>query len=355
MLDFRTSASTIALAVALTFLPGKASAHQGHYPYHQWSGYYWTQAQPAVRKVRRKRHHVRHRRRHHAARHDSSHEHTGAHHGHRADRRVGRPNHEAKANEKAPKPAPKPQGRPRTAAKVAQSPAAPKAQKPPAAISGAAGGFSSRKEVVPSGPQQIKSTGKPNVDRPWPDAQLARAINSTKDETAIYAPPAILGFIESHVANIFHSFFTFLVHRPEAPIDRLPKVLQAKLMEIQNACHGYKTISTVCGPHAHSFLVRGSGRPSLHCTDQAADFVVSKWSCASPFLTLAKWRGGANRDPEIVNHFHISLGGREDGIRFCHRGKRKDGSCSGGGTQIAHHHHVRVAHLSPYRHARRGG
>jgi len=127
------------------------------------------------------------------------------------------------------------------------------------------------------------------------------------------------------LVNIFRSFIENLAHNGNAPTDRLPIKLQDKLGEIQNGCSGFHVISTVCGNGGHGYYVRGTRRVSLHCLDKAADFTVRDYSCA--YIHLQGWPGGFSTDPKIVGHVHISLGGREDGLRFVHGGH--------GGSKIA--------------------
>lgn len=136
--------------------------------------------------------------------------------------------------------------------------------------------------------------------------------------------------------NLFRAFAQALVHRTNAPVDKLPEVLKAKLSDIQSACPGFKVVSTICGSGKHSWNVRGTNKRSLHCANRAADFVVASYACA--YRRLANWRGGLSGDPMAVNHVHLSVGGREG--RFCHSGHR------GRNCMFARRYKARVAKTS---------
>jgi hypothetical protein len=114
------------------------------------------------------------------------------------------------------------------------------------------------------------------------------------------------------VGTVFHK----LTHRGNAPVDGLPDTLRSKLAEIQNACAGFRVISTRCGAGGHSWNVSGTRRTSLHCTNKAVDFQVNDYGCA--YRQLAGWRGGISGDPKEVSHIHLSWGGHEG--QFCHGG-----------------------------------
>ena len=98
--------------------------------------------------------------------------------------------------------------------------------------------------------------------------------------------------------------------------------LAAKISEITSSCRT-NVISTV-RPGAR---VAGTNKISEHSNGHAVD-VSGDYSCV--YAHLKGWRGGYSIDPGKVGHVHISLGGREDGIRFAH----------GGGS----HHHSHYAH-----------
>lgn len=90
--------------------------------------------------------------------------------------------------------------------------------------------------------------------------------------------------------------------------------LAAKAREISVAC-GSLVISGV----RSSARVAGSHRMSLHASGRAVDMQGNP-GCI--YAHLRGWPGGYSTDYHRVRHVHISLGGREDGIRFAHRGGR---------------------------------
>lgn len=78
----------------------------------------------------------------------------------------------------------------------------------------------------------------------------------------------------------------------------------------------------VCGSRVASGLrpgarVAGTRHPSLHASGRAVDLVGNP-RCI--YARLAGWPGGYSVDYGRVRHVHVSLGGREDGLRFSHRG-----------------------------------
>lgn len=89
--------------------------------------------------------------------------------------------------------------------------------------------------------------------------------------------------------------------------------LAAKAREIEQAC-GSRVISGV----RHT-RVAGSRRMSLHASGHAVDMAGNP-GCI--YAHLRGWSGGYSTDYGRVRHVHISLGGREDGVRFAHRGGR---------------------------------
>jgi hypothetical protein len=141
-------------------------------------------------------------------------------------------------------------------------------------------------------------------------------------------------------ASIFARYA--LAHAGNAPTDRLPAPLQAKLGEIQAACPGFAVISTRCGAGGHSWNVAGTRKTSLHCVDKAADFRVSSYACADAHLR--DWRGGRSLDPGRVGHIHLSWapGSGEFGRAFYH----------GGGRSYARRHHS-ARHAGRHRHRHR--
>jgi hypothetical protein len=88
-------------------------------------------------------------------------------------------------------------------------------------------------------------------------------------------------------------------------------LLSYKANELIQNC-GSRVISSF-RPHAR---VRGSRRMSLHAVGKAID-VQGNPACI--YSHLHGWRGGYSIDYGKVHHVHISLGGREDGLRFKHR------------------------------------
>ena len=166
--------------------------------------------------------------------------------------------------------------------------------------------------------------------------------------TASLAPePPAPTLVETAIekANLF---VRYLLHGGNAPTDKLPAPLQAKLAEIQASCSGFKVISTVCGTGAsgnHTLYVAGTNRVSLHCVNKAADFRVDNWACAQSHLR--DWPGGQSVDPLVVNHIHVSYapghkGQHEWGVRFVHH--------HGGGHRYAsrhHHRHLASSELLP--------
>jgi hypothetical protein len=107
--------------------------------------------------------------------------------------------------------------------------------------------------------------------------------------------------------------------------------LAAKAAEICSACSS-KVISAF-RPHAR---VAGSGRPSLHASGHAVD-ITGNPACI--YAHLHGWRGGYSTDYGAVHHVHISLGGREDGIRFVHGGHA---------SRYASHHRYAQRHRRNY-------
>jgi len=85
--------------------------------------------------------------------------------------------------------------------------------------------------------------------------------------------------------------------------------LAAKARQIVSACG-----STVISGLRHT-RVAGTGRMSLHASGRAVDL---RGNPACIYGHLAGWPGGYSTDYGRVLHVHVSLGGREDGIRFAH-------------------------------------
>ena len=101
--------------------------------------------------------------------------------------------------------------------------------------------------------------------------------------------------------------------------------LAAKAQEIAAAC-GSAVISGV----RHT-RVAGTRRMSLHASGHAVDM---KGNPSCIYAHLRSWSGGYSIDYGRVHHVHISLGGREDGLRFAHGGHRR---------HYAHRRHHRYA------------
>jgi hypothetical protein len=59
---------------------------------------------------------------------------------------------------------------------------------------------------------------------------------------------------------------------------------------------------------------------SLHASGRAID-IAGNPGCI--YRHLAGWPGGYSTDYGRVGHVHVSLGGREDGLRFVHGGGRR--------------------------------
>lgn len=89
--------------------------------------------------------------------------------------------------------------------------------------------------------------------------------------------------------------------------------LAAKAREIEAACG-----SRVISGRRHT-KVAGTRRWSLHASGHAVDMAGSP-GCI--YAHLRGFPGGYSTDYGRVKHVHISLGGREDGLRFAHRGGR---------------------------------
>ena len=70
---------------------------------------------------------------------------------------------------------------------------------------------------------------------------------------------------------------------------------------------------------------------SLHASGRAVDM---KGNPSCIYAHLHGWPGGYSIDYGRVHHVHISLGGREDGLRFAHGGHRR---------HYAHRRHHRYA------------
>jgi hypothetical protein len=101
--------------------------------------------------------------------------------------------------------------------------------------------------------------------------------------------------------------------------------LEAKAHEIVSSCG-----STIISAFRPGARIAGSGHPSMHASGRAVD-IKGNPNCI--YSHLRGWPGGYSVDYGSVQHVHISLGGREDGLRFTHYG----------------HHHARYAAHHPHR------
>ncbi len=100
----------------------------------------------------------------------------------------------------------------------------------------------------------------------------------------------------------------------------VPK-LAAKITEIVTTC-GSEVVSTV----RHTY-VTGTHHISQHANGTAVD-ITRNPRCI--YSMLRGWPGGYSTDYRRVRHVHISIGGREAGVRFVHGGHRR---------HYAHRHH----------------
>ena len=107
--------------------------------------------------------------------------------------------------------------------------------------------------------------------------------------------------------------FARRVMRAESRLSGVYAPLATKASEITSAC-GSRVISGL----RHT-RVAGTRRMSLHASGHAVDMQGNP-GCL--YAHLRGWSGGYSTDYARVRHVHISLGGREDGIRFSHRGGR---------------------------------
>lgn len=108
--------------------------------------------------------------------------------------------------------------------------------------------------------------------------------------------------------------FARRVMRSESRLAGVYAPLAAKAREIESACG-----SVVISGRRHT-KVAGTRRMSLHAAGKAVDMTGNS-SCI--YSKLRGWPGGYSIDYGRVRHVHISLGGREDGIRFAHHHARR--------------------------------
>lgn len=107
--------------------------------------------------------------------------------------------------------------------------------------------------------------------------------------------------------------FARRVMRSESMLAGVYAPLAAKAREIEAACG-----SRVISGRRHT-RVAGTRRWSLHASGHAVDMQGNP-RCI--YAHLRGFAGGYSTDYGRVRHVHISLGGREDGARFAHRGGR---------------------------------
>jgi hypothetical protein len=91
--------------------------------------------------------------------------------------------------------------------------------------------------------------------------------------------------------------------------------LAAKTQEIVASCQ-----SAVISAFRPGARIAGSGHPSMHASGRAVD-IRGNPGCI--YSHLHGWAGGYSTDYASVQHVHISLGGREDGLRFVHHSSRQ--------------------------------
>lgn len=110
--------------------------------------------------------------------------------------------------------------------------------------------------------------------------------------------------------------FSRRLARSESMLSGVYGPLAAKAMEIEAAC-GSRVISGV----RRGARVAGTRRLSLHHSGHAVDMAGNP-RCI--YAHLKGFVGGYSTDYGRVSHVHISLGGREDGVRFAHyTGRRR--------------------------------
>lgn len=120
--------------------------------------------------------------------------------------------------------------------------------------------------------------------------------------STMIAPPAI------------NKRFARRLIRSESNLAGVYAPLAAKAREIEAACG-----SRVISGRRHT-RVAGTRRWSLHASGHAVDMAGNP-SCI--YARLRGWSGGYSTDYRRVRHVHVSLGGREDGLRFVHRSGRR--------------------------------
>jgi hypothetical protein len=152
---------------------------------------------------------------------------------------------------------------------------------------------------APTRREQARRDRGKRIERAMP---FGRATQRRTVPVAVRTPPTIAGYIQRTVQAVGVSIVGVV-----AP-------LQAKVMEIQNAC-GSKVISAV-----RRTYIAGTRVVSLHASGQAVDLQGNP-DCI--YAHLNGWAGGYSTDYARMKHVHISWsdGGREWGARFVHRGR----------------------------------
>ena len=114
------------------------------------------------------------------------------------------------------------------------------------------------------------------------------------------------------VALALLAAFLFLAPRAraDASLAGVHPALAAKARQLVRACG-----ATVLSGVRHT-RVAGSRRLSLHASGRAVDL---RGPPRCLYARLLGWPGGVTTDYRRVAHVHVSLGGREQGLRFAHR------------------------------------
>lgn len=143
-------------------------------------------------------------------------------------------------------------------------------------------------------------------------AALCAASPAAHAQSALEWAAQGMGPTRARIAQVDRRFARRVL-RSESRLAGVYAPLAAKAREIEEAC-GSRVISGV----RHT-RIAGSRRWSLHASGRAVDMQGNP-GCI--YVHLRGWPGGYSTDYGRVRHVHISLGGREDGIRFAHRGGR---------------------------------
>lgn len=146
-------------------------------------------------------------------------------------------------------------------------------------------------------------------------AALCAASPAVHAQSALEYAASGMGTVRnSRIAKPLNKAFMRRVMRSESGmLAGVYAPLAAKAQEIASAC-GSRVISGL----RHT-RVAGTRKWSLHASGHAVDMAGNP-GCI--YVHLKGWPGGYSVDYGRVRHVHISLGGREDGVRFAHRGGR---------------------------------